>query len=59
MKDLKVYYVTDKGEQAINPQLDKVIEIIAVMAGLTFSGSGVELETKIRDIHYTKRKGKK
>jgi len=60
MKDLKIYYKTDKGKDTIDSGFDGLLEaIVTTCFGLEFSGSGVELETGIRDIHYRKEKPKK
>lgn len=56
MKDLKVYYESDDGEDTINPVFDLAIEKIAKEFALTFQGSGVEIGKGIRDIHYRKEK---
>ena len=53
MKDLKIYYLDEK---TINPEFDKKIETLAKEQGLTFQGSGFEIDTGIRDIHYKKEK---
>lgn len=57
MKDLKVYYVTDKGKSSIDSEFDKFVGVFAEYIGLKFMGSGVEIGKKIRDLHYG-RKGK-
>lgn len=54
MKDLKIHY-WDEG--TINPEFDKKIEILAKEQGLIFQGSGFEIDTGIRDLHY-KKEGK-
>ena len=56
MKDLKVYYITDDGEEAIYKPLDIFMESFANFLGMKFVGSGVEIGKKIRDIHYRKKK---
>ena len=56
MKDLKIYYKTSYEKGAINSNFDKKIEEIAKEFGLNFSGSGVEIGTGIRDIHYAESK---
>lgn len=56
MKDLRVYYETNEGEDTINPVFDLAIEKIAKEFALTFQGSGVEVRTGIRDIHYAESK---
>lgn len=56
MKDLKIYYITDDGENAVDSNLEKAIEIITDKYGLEFYGSGVEIGKKIRDLHYRKKK---
>ncbi len=56
MKDLKVYYKTDDSTDSIDSAMDKEIEKIAKKFGLCFQGSGVEIETGIRDIHYVESK---
>ena len=53
MEDLKVYY---KDEQQINEEFDKAIENLAHKFGLYFTGSGVEIKTHIRDIHFEKKR---
>lgn len=53
MKDLKIHY-WDEG--TINSEFDKKIEILAKEQGLSFQGSGFEIETGIRDLHYKKEK---
>lgn len=58
MKDLKIYYQTKNGKPVIDSSFDFLIAQLAKEYGLTFSGSGVEIEKGIRDIHYIK-KGKK
>ena len=58
MKDLKVYYKFDRPFEGINPEFDKEIERLAKKQGLKFQGSGVEIGTGIRDIHYKKEKTK-
>ncbi|MBA7497101.1 hypothetical protein ES702_07710 [subsurface metagenome] len=56
MKDLKVYYQTEYPKlNTISEGFDKEIEKIAEKYGLTFSGSGVEIGTGIRDLHYIKK----
>ena len=56
MQDLRIYYETEKGKHSINSNFEKDIERIALRNGLKFHGSGVEIETGIRDIHYAKDK---
>ncbi len=56
MKDLKIYYQTVKGKDTINSAFDIMIEAVAKFYGLSFSGSGVEIGTGIRDLHYRKEK---
>ena len=56
MKDLKIYYETDKGKASIDSDFDRFIEVIAKHFGLKFQGSGVEVNTGIRDVHYRKEK---
>lgn len=58
MEDLKIYYKTDKAAGSIDAAMDKEIEKIAEKFGLAFSGSGVEIGTGIRDLHYIKSRGK-
>lgn len=58
MKDLKIYYKTDEKKDTIDSSFDFLIENLAKEYGLSFFGSGVEIGTGIRDIHYGK-KGKK
>ena len=55
MKDLKIYYITDDVAGSIDAAMDKEIEKIAEKFGLAFCGSGVEIGTKTRDIHYSSR----
>lgn len=55
MKDLKIYY---QDKELINSEFDKEIEKLAKKHGLTFTGSGLEYETKIRDIHFIEKKKK-
>ena len=59
MKDLRVYYVTDDGEEAIYEVFDFFLESLAEFLGMKFVGSGVEIGKKIRDIHYIKKRKKK
>jgi hypothetical protein len=57
MKDLKIYYQNSSPGSTtptINSDFDKEIEKLAEKYGLTFMGSGVEIGTGIRDIHYRK-----
>lgn len=55
MKNLKVYYITEYPKSnSISEGFDKEIEKLAEKYGLKFQGSGVEVETGIRDIHYKK-----
>lgn len=56
MKDLKVYYITDDSTDSIDSAMDKEIEKVAKKFGLCFQGSGVEIGTGIRDIHYAESK---
>ena len=56
MEDLKVYYKTDKATGSIDAAMDKEVEEIAEKYGLAFAGSGVEIGTGIRDVHYIKSK---
>jgi len=56
VKDLKIYYKSESIENTINSRFDKEIEKIAEKFGLAFCGSGVEVGTGIRDIHYIKSK---
>lgn len=56
MKDLKVYYITDDSTDSIDSAMDKEIEKVAKKFGLCFQGSGVEIGTRIRDLHYKKEK---
>lgn len=56
MKDLRVYYKTDKAADSIDAAMDKEIEKVAKKFGLCFQGSGVEIGTGIRDIHYAESK---
>ena len=56
MKDLKIYYETDKGKSSIDSDFDKFVEVIAKYLGLSFQGSGVEVGKGIRDLHYKKKK---
>lgn len=56
MKDLKIYYKTDDGKDTIDSSFDKLLEaIVTQFFGVEFSGSGVEIGTGIRDIHYIKK----
>ena len=60
MKDLKVYYQTEYPKSnTISEGFDKEIEKIAEKYGLSFSGSGVEIGTGIRDLHYRKEKNRR
>jgi len=60
MKDLKVYYQTEYPKSnVISEGFDKEIEKIAKRHGLCFQGSGVEVGTGIRDLHYMKEKSGK
>jgi uncharacterized protein YggL (DUF469 family) len=52
MKDLKIYYMTEVTSEPILRVFDKAIKELANKNGLTFVGSGVEIKTGIRDIHY-------
>lgn len=56
MKDLKIYYETDKGKSSIDSDFDKFVEVIAKHFGLKFMGSGVTIDTGVRDLHYRKKK---
>lgn len=56
MKDLKIYYQTEKGKDTIDSSFDFLIEKLAKEYGLYFMGSGVEIGTGIRDIHYGRKK---
>lgn len=56
MEDLRVYYKTDEAAGLIDAAMDKEVEKIAEKFGLAFMGSGVEIGTGIRDIHYMKSK---
>lgn len=57
MKDLKVYYRTEyPNASPISEGFDKEIEKLARKYGLKWQGSGVEIDTKIRDLHYKKEK---
>ena len=56
MKDLKIYYVTDDGEEAIWKPFDLFMESLANFLGMEFVGSGVEIGKKIRDVHYRRKK---
>lgn len=56
MKDLKVYYKTDHAMGAIDSLFDKEIKRLAKRYELEFFGSGVEIGTGIRDLHYKKEK---
>jgi|GEM_PF-6587973 len=57
MEDLKVYYKTEDvaGAKRIDAAMDKEIEKIAEKFKLAFCGSGVEIGTGIRDLHYSSR----
>ena len=55
MKDLKIYYDA-KGK--INSEFDKEIEKLAKKHGLNFMGSGMTIDTGIRDLHYREEKKK-
>lgn len=56
MKDLKIYYKTEEGLDTIDSKFDKEMEALAFRFGLIFSGSGVEIGTGIRDLHYEDKK---
>lgn len=56
MKDLRVYYITEG--LPISTDFDREIERLAKRYGLKFQGSGVEIATTIRDIHYAKEGNK-
>ena len=56
MKDLRIYYKTDNATDSIDSTMDKEIEKVAKKFGLCFQGSGVEIATGIRDIHYAESK---
>jgi len=59
MKDLKVFYETDKGKASIDSDFDKFVEVIAKHFGLKFMGSGVTIDTGIRDLHYRREHEKR
>ena len=57
MKDLKVYYETEyPNASPISGAFDKEIEKLAERYGLKFQGSGVTIDTRIRDLHFRKEK---
>jgi hypothetical protein len=56
MKDLKIYYETDKGKADIDSDFDEFVRVIAKHFGLKFMGSGVTIDTGVRDLHYKKEK---
>ena len=59
MKDLKIYYITDEGKDTIDSGFDGLLEAIVTSCfGMEFFGSGVEIGTGIRDIHYIKKEKK-
>ena len=53
MKDLKVYY---DAHGKINSEFDKDLEKLAEKHGLKFMGSGMTIDTGIRDLHYREEK---
>ena len=57
MKDLKIYYQTEYPHTSpISEGFDTEVEKLAKRYGLKFQGSGFEMDTKIRDLHYMKEK---
>jgi len=57
MKDLKVYYKTEHDLGPLkDSEFDKEIEKLAKKHGLSFQGSGLEIGTGIRDLHYKREK---
>ena len=58
MKDLKIYYKQNEREPVIDLVFDSEIEDLARKNGLEFSGSGVEIGTGIRDIHFIEKNRK-
>jgi len=56
MKDLKIYYEMEREFEGIDPVFDNEIAKLAKKQGLKFQGSGVEIGTRIRDIHYRKER---
>ena len=55
MKDLKIYYKTNSDTNRTNSKFEADIEKLAKEYGLVFSGSGLETETRIRELHYIKK----
>lgn len=60
MKDLKVYYQTEYPNAGpISKDFDRRIENLARRYGLSFQGSGFDMVTNVRDLHYAKEEVKK
>lgn len=62
MKDLKIYYQNSSPGSTtptINSDFDKEIEKLAKEHGLYFMGSGVEIGTGVRDLHYRRKDEKR
>jgi len=59
MKDLKIYYSVEDGEDKIDEKFEKMIGALAKAFNLSFQGSGFNFEANFRDLNYRKEKIKK